>query len=128
MTLEEHVSAAVTITDLIAFVLNQADPSDLDALRGALSKRDRTLQEITAAAVKPGVEVTLQRISPKYLVGLTGTVKSISERSTRRAVVTLDKRSTQLLALASTRFRIPFDADSYDLSGVPVTACVPVAS
>jgi hypothetical protein len=118
------MSSELTRTDLIRFVLDQADEADLDALGEAARQRRTSLRAITAAAVKEGAPVKIRDIKPKYLNGLTGTVKAIETiRAKRCAVVTLDRDSTQQLAIASAKYASLINHDSYDLTGVPLSCC-----
>lgn len=118
------MSTDLTAQDLITFVLNQASEGDLDALFDAARRRRDALRAIAAAAVSEGDTVTIRDISPKYLNGLTGTVKTIETiRNKRCAVVTLDKDSTQKLALSSTKYDWLFNHDSHDLPGIPLSCC-----
>lgn len=121
--------ADINTTDLIAFVLNQADETDLDALVQAARERRKALRTIAAAAVKEGVTVTIRDLTPRYCNGLTGTVKAIETvRRDRCAVITLDRDSTRRLALSSGKYGLTLDDDSYDLTGVPLTCCKVISS
>lgn len=123
------MSAELTRTDLVRFVLNQADEADLDALIEAARERRKSLRAITASSVKEGATVKLRDIKPKYLIGLTGTVKAIETiRRKRCAVVTLDRDSTQKLAISSPSHGWLFNHDSYDLTGIPLSCCEMTAS
>lgn len=123
------MSTDLTAHDLITFVLNQAGEDDLDALADAARRRRDALRAIAAAAVSEGNRVTIRDISPKYLNGLTGTVKTIETiRKKRCAVVTLDKDSTQKLALSSARYDWLFNQDSHDLPGIPLSCCKVISS
>jgi hypothetical protein len=105
---------------LITFVLNQASEDDLDTLADAARRRRDALRTIAASAVSESDTLTIRDISPKYLNGLTGTVKTIETiRKKRCAVVTLDQDSTQKLALSSTKYDSLFNQDSHDLPGIP---------
>lgn len=116
--------STMNVSDILRFVLERADETDLDRLARAIRSRHRTLKEKAAAGVTEGVKVRLDGINPKYLAGLTGTVKSISPSGrTRRAVITLDKQSSSALALATEKYRFLIGKDSYDLTGIPVTCC-----
>lgn len=118
------ISTDLTTKDLITFILNQADEAALDALFEAARRRRDALRAIAAAAISEGDTVTIRDISPKYLNGLTGTVKAIETiRNKRCAVVTLDKDSTQKLALSSVKYDWLFSHDSHDLPGIPLGCC-----
>lgn len=105
-----------TAPDVIAFILARADETDLTNIINAVKGRRKALGQINAAAIRPGVQVTLDGLSPKYLNGLTGTVKSVQGA---RCTVTLDQRSTTSLRYAGQRFRIPTEHTEYDLTGIP---------
>lgn len=108
--------------EALSYVTDQADVSDLDRLLEAIKRRRRALQAVRAAAVRVGSTVTLDDISPKYLIGLTGAVTTI-ERN--RATVTLDANSTARLRYSGRRrFYVPADADAFPLTGVPLSCCL----
>lgn len=109
-------------SDVIAFIVARADETDLTNIINAVKARRRTLGQISAAAVKVGATVTLEGLSPKYLNGLTGTVKNISGA---RCTVTLDEASTNDLGFRSTRFYLLPGQKNYDLNGIP-TQCAKV--
>lgn len=112
-----------TLVDTLGFIASEADETDVERLFDALSARRSALRAVRAAAVTIGVKVQIDQISPKYLIGLTGTVTSIKGK---RATVTLDEKSTGVLRYAGSRFSVSPDATSYDLTGVPLSCCVPV--
>lgn len=116
------MSENTTPADVIAFIVARADDTDLANILTAYKARKKLLGQIAAAAVKPGVEVTLDGLSPKYLNGLKGTVKSISGG---RCTVTLDEASTNDLGFRSTRFYMLPGSKNYDLTGIP-TQCAKV--
>lgn len=113
----------MTITDVTAFIQQKADTDDLDTLHNAIRTRHKLLREQSAAAVKT---VTTYGLSPKYLDGLTGAVKSIEQAGGRRiATVTLNEESTHLLASRSGKYGSLYSHSSYDLTGIPLTALRP---
>lgn len=114
---------AATMAEVIGFVLEQADESDLDRITDAVKKRRGVLRDKAAADVKEGKQVTLYGLRPAYLNGLTGTVKSIKPGRTRKVVVTLDRRSTSVLAYSSADYHSLHGQDSHDLTGIPITCC-----
>ena len=111
-----------TARDAVAFILARADETDIANILAAVKTRRRLLGQISAAAVKVGATVTLEGLSPKYLNGLTGTVKNISGA---RCTVTLDEASTNDLGFRSTRFYLLPGQKNYDLNGIP-TQCAKV--
>jgi hypothetical protein len=111
-----------TPADVIAFIVARADETDLANILNAVKARRKALGQINASAVKVGATVTLDGLSPKYLNGLTGTVKSVSGG---RCTVTLDEASTNDLGFRSTRFYVLPGSKTYDLAGIP-TQCAKV--
>ncbi|WP_447008697.1 hypothetical protein ACRAKJ_25770 [Saccharothrix sp. DSM 118769] len=111
------------MAEVIGFVLERADESDLDRIIDAVKKRRGLLRDKAAADVKEGKPVTLYGLKPAYLNGLTGIVKSIEPGRTTRAVVRLDRQSTMALAYSSDKYASLSGRDSYDLKGIPVTCC-----
>ncbi|GAA2783029.1 hypothetical protein [Saccharopolyspora taberi] len=116
-------ASVLTSSDVVGFIQERADEHDLTTVIEAVKARRQMLRDQAAAAVKPGLEVVIDDISPKYLQGLRGVVKSIDSGRKRRAVVTLDRESTTTLGLASSKFGFLVGRDSYDLDGIPVTCC-----
>ena len=112
--------ATLTITDIVDFLHSQATEADLDVMIKAIRNRRKALGDITAAAVKVGINVRLDVLSPKYLNGLTGTVSSIDSG---RAHVDLDENSTDLLRERSKRFYVSPMNQSYTLRGIPMSCC-----
>lgn len=120
--------SALSMSGVVGFIQENADTSDLDTVIEAVKTRRKLLRDQAAAAVKQGMTVTLYDISPKYLVGLRGTVKSIDRHSRKpNAVITLDRESTRTLAFSSTKYTSLADKDSFDLTGVPLSCCKPDA-
>ncbi len=113
----------LTTPDVVDYIVGSATDSDLSVIINAINLRRKALRAITAAAVTVGAKVTLGGLTPKYLEGLTGTVKSISGA---RCTVTLDEASTNDLKYRSTRFYVGMEAKTYDLTGIP-TSCAKVA-
>lgn len=116
-------TTTVTLQDVIGFIVTSADDADIDRIHDALRQRRRALAAVTAAAVRPGMDVRLDGLSPKYLNGLTGTVESINGN---RCSVLLDEESTQNLRFAGKRFYVPIDMTNYIMRGVPLQ-CAKVA-
>lgn len=116
---------ALSLPDIVGYVLDQADENDLDRIAQAMASRRSLLREKAAAAVTVGATVTIDGIRPRYLVGLVGTVKEITTgRGKRLATVTLTKQSTQTLAFASDRFAFLAGQDcTHDLTGIPLSCC-----
>lgn len=112
------------LPDVIAYIIDKADESDLDTLTLSIRRRRDALRAVAAAAVTVGASVTIRDVSPKYLNGLTGTVTNIETRARKQiASVELDRESTRRLALSSTKYAYLIDHRSYELSGVPLACC-----
>ena len=114
------MSENTTPADVIAFIVARADDTDLANIIGAVNARRKTLRTIAAASVKPGLKVTLSGLSPKYLNGLTGTVKSVEGQ---RCTVTLDRDSTDRLSwnarFSHTVQALKHEDGTYDFGGIP---------
>lgn len=116
------MSTEPSITDVVAYIQQQADEHDIDSVLAAVKTRRKLLQDQEAAAVKEGSAVELRGLRPKYLNGLAGTVARIESNGARRiATVTLDATSTQRLASVP-KYNSLFGQDSYDFWGIPLTA------
>lgn len=115
--------AATTISDI---VLN-ADEADLDRIIQTVKDRRKVLTTARAASVQVGVKASLTGISPKYLVGLTGTVvlDPHGRRGQRAFALKLDESSTNRLRGMSGRFYILPDEKEHVLGGIPM-ACFKV--
>ena len=111
-----------TPADVIAFIVARADETDLANILNAVKARRKALGQINASAVKVGATVTLEGMSPKYLNGLTGVVKSVSGG---RCSVLLDEGSTTQLRWSGTRFHVREGVTEYLMGGVP-TQCAKV--
>lgn len=107
-----------TFTDVTTFINNTATREDLGALNKVISARHKTLMAADAALIRVGQTVTTHNLTPAYLNGFTGTVKSIEKN---RATVTLDEESTKSLRYAGRRFYVPEETTNYELVGVPLT-------
>ena len=119
---------ALTMSDVVGFIQEKADATDLDTVIDAVKTRRKLLRDQAVAAVKEGMTVTVHDISPKYFAGLRGTVKSINRLSRKpNAVITLDRESTRTLAFSSTKYTSLADKDDFDLTGVPLSCCKPDA-
>jgi len=90
-TLEERMT---TISEVIAFITDEATTDDLALIFPAFRTRQTRLANVRAADVKIGAKVKLTNLSPNYLNGNTGTVKTITGA---RATVQLDGPSAQKL-------------------------------
>ena len=111
----------VTMAEVIDYILDHADSADIDRVYEAAKMRHKTLQAKAASAVRIGMTIRLNGISPKYLNGMTGEVVSIDRQ---RASVLLDERSTRTLRVkGGRRFYIPADVKQYEVSGVPLSTC-----
>jgi len=106
------------------FILSHATEEDLTRITETVKQQRTTLAAIRTAALTTGMPVQTAGLSPRYLNGLTGTISRIGGK---RARVTLDAESTDRLRLSPTnrRFHVPFDATNYDLTGVPLSCCLP---
>ena len=109
-----------TIDSTLDFIAGHADERQIDVIHAALRDRRKALAARRALAVTVGQTVTLDGLSPKYLNGLTGTVRTIKGN---RADVLLDEASTLSLRWAGRRFVVPEDTKNYLLTGVPTTCC-----
>lgn len=112
---------APTRTDAVSFISDHADEADLDAIIATIKARQKMHATRRASAVVVDQEVTLQGLQPKYLNGLTGTVKSISGNY---ADVELSEKSTeQLRFYGRRRFIIAEGTKRYVLTGTPLSTC-----
>lgn len=88
-----------TFNDVLTYMRDSATESEASALFEAANARLRSLRAATAAeniaSLKPDTEVRLSGLKPKYLNGLTGTVRSIE----------------------GSRVRVKLDDASYDTAG-----------
>jgi len=116
--------AISTITDVLTFIRTQAQSADLDRLHEAIKQRDKVIRHIAAAKVSPGSRVTITGLSPKFLNGLTGTVRSINRTV---ANVDLDRSSKITLAAMdrSKKFWFYYSEENPYAMQVPLTCCVP---
>lgn len=112
---------APTRTAAVSFISDHADEADLDAITATIKARQKMLATRRASAVIVGQAVTLDGLSPKYLNGLAGTVKSIRGNY---ADVELDEASTgRLRFYGRRRFIIAEGATHYVMSGIPLSTC-----
>ncbi|MCI2421136.1 hypothetical protein MOQ72_27200 [Saccharopolyspora sp. K220] len=120
--------SALTMSGVVGFIQENTDTNDLDTVIESVRTRRKLLRDQAAAAVKEGMTITIYDVSPKYLAGLRDTVKSIDRLSRKpSAVVTLDQESTTTLAFSSMKYASLANKDSFDLTGVPLSCCKPVA-
>ena len=82
---------ATTITHVLDFIAGHADERQIDTILETVKGRRKTLDRHRALAVRKDQKVTLNRLTPKYLNGLTGTVTALNDQ---RCTVTLDEDST----------------------------------
>lgn len=115
-------TTAATLDQVLDYVHGHADEQEITALYDALNTRRKALNDRRALAVREGLSVRLDGLSPKYLNGLTGTVESISGK---RADVRLDEHSTSVLRYAGNKFYVAADVNEYVLHGVPKGCCLP---
>jgi hypothetical protein len=88
----------------------------------AVRNRQKALNSLRAADVSVGDQVRLVGLSPKYLNGLEGVVKSFHNRE--RCNVRLSLLSTEHLRMAGrVRFHMSPDDHHYLLAGIPLSAC-----
>lgn len=120
------MSENITTPDVVDYIVGGATEGDLAVIINAINLRRKALRAISAAAVTVGAKVTLDGLSPKYLNGLTGTVKSVQGA---RCTVTLDVASTDRLSWNS-RYTVTVQAlkntdGTYDFAGIP-SSCAKV--
>jgi aspartokinase-like uncharacterized kinase len=112
-----------TFGDALTYIAGSADDAEIDLIVEAVQQRRKLLRAIVASRVTVGMATRIDNISPKYLVGMTGEVVEISGKY---AKVRLDKRSTSTLRVrGGRRFYVPNDTDSYLMSGIPTSCCLP---
>lgn len=116
---------ATTLTDVIAFIVSDADHEALDRMGDAIRQRHKALRVIIAAAVREGMETRIDGLSTQYLNGLRGTVQTIeTNRQKSWANVLLDKESTDRLRWdRKSNKHIPTDTERYLLPGIPLSCC-----
>lgn len=66
------------LRECVEFVTLHATSDDLDRIYAACRARQKALASVKAAAVKVGMVVTTEGLTPKYINGLTGEVTSIT--------------------------------------------------
>ena len=114
-----------TLQSAIDFVVVHASADDLARLAAAIRRRHAALTATRTATLTTGVTVRLVAIRPEYLRGLTGRIVEIARE---RATVALDTDSTERLRDADqTRCRVPLDATGFEVPGVPLVCCQPIA-
>ncbi|AVZ70901.1 hypothetical protein SLUN_00075 [Streptomyces lunaelactis] len=105
----------------LEFITLHATQSDLDRVYAAAKQRTQTLRDLRAAAVSEGTEVRLSKIKPKYLNGLTGTVKTVEQKRTRAIVsILLDEESTENMRHI---LYVERGVKRHLLTGVPASVC-----
>jgi hypothetical protein len=118
----------MSLTTTLQFIASDATSEDIDRVIAAVNARSKVLRAEraahAAATLVVGSEVTLARLSPKALNGLTG---EIVDFSGERVDVHLDTASTEVLAYGRTRFAGSAHASlrsgtGYIVRGVPVSA------
>lgn len=111
-----------TITDVATFITSEATEQDIKRVYDFCKTRQATLRTIRAAAVSPGDTGSLVSISPKYLIGLKGTVGDLLPGG-KAAYFILDEASTDSLRYTNrSRYSIPFDVKNFPIYGVPLSA------
>lgn len=112
---------STTLQDVLSFIADKADRDDTDRIFAAARARTKALNAVDAAAVKIGVDVELGGLSPKYLNGLSGTVKGIDGSY---ASVLLDESSTVTLRYTPrSRFQVPAESQRHLMTGIPLGCC-----
>lgn len=111
------------LPDVVNYVLERADKSDLDAIAQAIDQRRREWQEKAPAAVTVNATVTTSNVFPTYLAGLTGVVKAITPGDVQYVTLTLDQASTNKLAASSKAHAHLAGRSSFDLPGIPLSCC-----
>ncbi|MGA5819809.1 hypothetical protein ACPC54_18355 [Kitasatospora sp. NPDC094028] len=111
----------ITFPDAVDYLTTRATREDLAALETAAEIRRKSLRAERAAAITKGMTVELEKLSTKYLNGLTGSVEEIQRPRTGepRAVVRLDAESFETLKLYK---YLPPTAKHYDVR-VPLGCC-----
>ena len=111
--------STITLSDVLDFVTDEATDADLDRIYAAAKLRNKALRAKIAARVSVGAEVTIEGISPKYFVGLTGVVTRIEGE---RGTVRFDARSTDVLRYkGARRYYIPAGTTEYETGGFPLS-------
>lgn len=115
------MSPTITLLDVLGFIASQADRDDTDRILVGVQARTKVLGSIDAAAVTVGADITTARLQPKYLTGLTGTVKSIDGKY---ASILLTEDSTDRLRYTrQQRFDVPSDEKQHLVRGIPLECC-----
>jgi hypothetical protein len=110
-----------TLSEVLDWIA-QADNEDLDVILDMLRMRRQTIAEANTALAKVGMKVTFRNLSPRYLNGLTGTIRAINSTGSR-GTIKLDELSTNRLALTKqNRFHAEVGT-TYTMEGVPLSAC-----
>jgi hypothetical protein len=118
----------IGLSEVSAFILERATAEDLDRISRLIGQRHIALREQASADVRVGSVVVLADVKPLYFNGLRGTVTAISSgRGRKKATLRLDKASVIALGTASGTYAEILDQDSFDLEGIPLLSCRPVA-
>ncbi|SEP54445.1 MULTISPECIES: hypothetical protein [Amycolatopsis] len=97
--------------DLVTFLVSHATAQQITEVETGRKKRIQTLAESLAA----GDVVMITNVSPKFLVGLTGTVQSV-DKAAGGCRVLLDENSTKQLRLEdSSRFHVENGVTHYPI-------------
>ncbi|ORT98459.1 hypothetical protein UK99_01585 [Frankia casuarinae] len=106
------------------FILSHATDQDLTRITETVQQRRTALAAIRSASLTTGIPVRIANIKPRYLNGLTGTIRQIDGK---HAAIILDAESTDRLRFtpSNKRFPVPSEATSFDLRGVPLSCCLP---
>ncbi|WP_019061403.1 hypothetical protein [Streptomyces prunicolor] len=116
-------NSAPTLATAISFVSLHATQEDLDRIYAAAKERSQALRSTRAASVTTGALIRIDKIRPRYLVGLTGTVTATRTARTKTyATVELDEESTDVLRATGMQY-IPTDVKRFSYEGIPTTCC-----
>ena len=124
-TAREFVMTSVPeeLSDVVNYVLERADESDLHTIAQAIDQRRRELQKNASVAVTVNATVIIGDVFPPYLTDLAGIVKAITPGGVQYLTLTLDPASTSRLAASSSTYAHLAGRESYDLPGVPLSSC-----
>lgn len=115
----------LTADTVNGFLAEHATDTHLENLRPAISKRRTALDTIRVTSFKVGDEVIVDKIRPKYLAQLRGTLLEISplRRGARQGtVIRLDEESTNRLRKHQ---YIPDEDIRHEIDIIPLNACYP---
>lgn len=117
----------LTADAINGFLSDHATDTHIEAVHPAIKKRRETLDTIRLSMFKVGDEIVTDRIKPKYLAGLRGTLTQISppgRTGRQKAVIRLDEDSTNRLRKHEW---IPEAEKEHEVDYIPLAACFPAA-